>query len=105
MNFFRSVKRAERARELRQHRAELDLVVAGWCADVANNVDTQDELHRKEPGSAELEELAEHDQVFVVNVLKTPELVLDPEDRFRLGTPERLQCNPGVGVAVERRIN
>src|SRR5215208_4964218 len=74
-------------------------------ADVLQEVDALDELHREEPVAAILDQLTQADEIRVMHVLERPELVLEAQHRIRRDRPKGLEGDAAVVFAVEGLVD
>jgi hypothetical protein len=76
-------------------------VAAADRTDVLVEVDAVDVLHREEPGSGLLDQLAEADQVRVLEIVQRAELGLEAGQRVGPGLLQQLEGDPAVQGAIE----
>jgi hypothetical protein len=95
------VQRDQRAPELDQPMAQLALVAGGPGQEVL----AAHQLHREEQPPLLLVELAERDQVRVLEILERAELVLEVRDRLRVDVAQRLERHLRAAIAVPRLVD
>src|SRR5262249_23226364 len=60
-------------------------------AQVRDQIHAAEQLHREEPLTSGLEQLAEPDQVRMVEIRERAKLLLEPEDRVAIDVAQRLE--------------
>ena len=75
------------------------------AAHPREQIDAVDELHREERVVRLGDELAQPDQVRMMDVLQRPELALDPRDGVRVVVQDRLERDPLVALDVDGLVD
>jgi hypothetical protein len=92
----------------RRRRAPLRAIVdalADAAPHVVEEVRPAHELHREQPRAGDLDELAERDQVRVVDVAERAKLALEIEDALRADLDQRLERDRDPALAVEHFVD
>src|SRR5262249_13538640 len=99
----RQAQRARfRARAGRRGRGRAGPVGPGLeRTDVGEKVDSIEQLHGEKPLALLLDQLAQSNQMRVLQIPKRAKLSLEPQDRVRVERPDRLERDPHPGLSIE----
>ena len=85
--------------------ARREMLVSALSAQPLEQIDACNQLHREERAARVSNELAEGNEVRMVNPLKGAELVLEARDSVEVVVPQRLQGDAHVALDVERLVH